>query len=183
MKNEESSVNEELRMKSEESSVHGDSSFSILHSSFNNKYYLGLGTNLGDREENLRTAVRLLEERVGKVTSLSAFYATEPWGFTSANTFLNAAAELHTSLSPLEVLARTQEIECMMGRRHKSVNGVYADRVIDIDLLLGFDDTGALVRMDTPRLRLPHPLMHLRDFVLRPLAEIAPEVVRHLNDL
>ena len=171
MKNEESSVNEELRMQSEESSVHGDSSFSILHSSFN-KYYLGLGTNLGDREENLRTAVRLLEERVGKVTSLSAFYATEPWGFTSANTFLNAAAELHTSLSPLEVLARTQEIECMMGRRHKSVNGVYADRVIDIDLLLCFDASGALIRMNTKELTLPHPLMGQREFVMKPLREV-----------
>lgn len=147
------------------------------------RYYLSLGTNLGDKEKNLRTAVRLLEERIGKVDSLSAFYATEPWGFTSDNAFLNAAAGLHTPLTPLEVLEQTQEIERMMGRQHKSVDGVYADRLIDIDLLLGFDDTAALVRMDTPRLRLPHPLMHLRDFVLRPLAEIAPEVVRHLNDL
>ncbi|HIZ32847.1 MAG TPA: 2-amino-4-hydroxy-6-hydroxymethyldihydropteridine diphosphokinase [Candidatus Bacteroides merdigallinarum] len=142
------------------------------------RYYIGLGTNLGDREKNLRTAVRLLEERVGKVTSLSAFYATEPWGFTSDNAFLNAAAELHTSLLPLEVLERTQEIERVMGRSHKSVAGVYADRVIDIDLLLCQDDSGRSVRVDTPQLTLPHPLMHLRDFVLKPLAEIAPEVVQ-----
>ena len=142
------------------------------------RYYIGLGTNLGDREKNLRTAVRLLEERVGKVTSLSAFYATEPWGFTSDNAFLNAAAELHTSLLPLEVLERTQEIERVMGRSHKSVAGVYADRVIDIDLLLCLDDSGRSVRVDTSQLTLPHPLMHLRDFVLKPLAEIAPEVVQ-----
>ena len=142
------------------------------------RYYIGLGTNLGDREKNLRTAVRLLEERVGKVTSLSAFYATEPWGFTSDNAFLNAAAELHTSLPPLEVLERTQEIERVMGRSHKSVAGVYADRVIDIDLLLCLDDSGRSVRVDTSQLTLPHPLMHLRDFVLKPLAEIAPEVVQ-----
>ena len=142
------------------------------------RYYIGLGTNLGDREKNLRTAVRLLEERVGKVASLSAFYATEPWGFTSDNAFLNAAAELHTSLPPLEVLERTQEIERVMGRSHKSVAGVYADRVIDIDLLLCLDDSGRSVRVDTSQLTLPHPLMHLRDFVLKPLAEIAPEVVQ-----
>ena len=67
------------------------------------RYYLSLGTNLGDKEKNLRTAVRLLEERIGKVDSLSAFYATEPWGFTSDNAFLNAAAGLHTPLTPLEV--------------------------------------------------------------------------------
>ena len=91
-------------------------------------YYLGLGTNLGDREANLRTAVRLLEERVGEVLSLSAFYATEPWGFASEHVFLNAAVCVRTALLPLEVLGRTQEVERAMGRRHKSVDGVYADR-------------------------------------------------------
>lgn len=135
-------------------------------------YYLGLGTNLGDKEANLRTAVRLLEERVGKVTSLSAFHATEPWGFASDHTFLNAAAGLHTSQTPLEVLDRTQEIERLMGRNHKSVNGVYADRVIDIDLLLCFTEDGTPVRMDTEKLTLPHPLMRQREFVMKPLQEI-----------
>ena len=136
------------------------------------KYYIGLGTNLGDKEENLRTAVRLLEERIGKVASLSAFYATEPWGFTSDNAFLNAAAELHTPLPPLEVLELTQEIERTMGRRHKSVDGVYADRVIDIDLLLCFAEDGTPVRVDTEKLTLPHPLMRQREFVMKPLQEI-----------
>ncbi|HIY88926.1 MAG TPA: 2-amino-4-hydroxy-6-hydroxymethyldihydropteridine diphosphokinase [Candidatus Bacteroides pullicola] len=135
-------------------------------------YYLGLGTNLGDKEANLRTAVRLLEERVGKVTSLSAFHATEPWGFASDHTFLNAAAGLHTSQTPLEVLERTQEIERLMGRNHKSVNGVYADRVIDIDLLLCFAEDGRPVRINTEKLTLPHPLMRQREFVMKPLQEI-----------
>lgn len=143
-------------------------------------YYLGLGTNLGDREANLCAAVRLLEERVGEVCSLSAFYATEPWGYVSEHAFLNAALSIRTDFSPLEVLERTQEVERAMGREHKSVGGVYADRVIDIDLLLCFDEGGALVRVERPELTLPHPLMHLRDFVLKPLAEIAPEVVREL---
>ncbi len=136
------------------------------------RYYLGLGTNLGDKEANLRTAVRLLEERVGEVASLSAFHVTEPWGFESANAFLNAAAEVRTSLSPLEVLERTQEIERLMGRRHKSVGGVYADRVIDIDLLLCFAEDGTPVRVDTDKLTLPHPLMRQREFVMKPLQEI-----------
>ena len=128
-------------------------------------YYLGLGTNLGDKEANLRTAVRLLEERVGKVTSLSAFHATEPWGFASDHTFLNAAAK-----------DRTQEIERLMGRHHKSVNGVYADRVIDIDLLLCFAEDGTPVRINTEKLTLPHPLMRQREFVMKPLREIMGSV-------
>ena len=98
--------------------------------------YFGLGTNLGDKEHNLRLAVRKIEERVGKVVSLSAFYATAPWGFSSEHTFLNAAACVETLLPPLSVLHLTQEIEREIGRTHKSVGGGYSDRVIDIDMLL-----------------------------------------------
>ena len=141
-------------------------------------YYLGLGTNLGDKPAHLRDAVRMLGERVGEVTALSAFYATRPWGFVSENDFLNAAVGVRASLPPADVLARTQAIERDLGRTRKSAGGVYADRVIDIDLLLCLTDDGEAVRVDTPALTLPHPLMHLRDFVMRPLAEIAPDVVR-----
>ncbi|MEY8719825.1 2-amino-4-hydroxy-6-hydroxymethyldihydropteridine diphosphokinase [Bacteroides stercorirosoris] len=134
--------------------------------------YFGLGTNLGDKEQNLRLAVQHIEERIGKVVSLSAFYATAPWGFASDNTFLNAVVCVETSLPPLEILSVTQSIEKEMGRTHKSVNGVYSDRVIDIDLLL-YDD----LVLDTPTLKLPHPLMQERRFVMEPLAEIAPDVM------
>ena len=79
------------------------------------------------------------------------------------------------------VLRATQEIEREMGRAHKSVGGVYSDRVIDIDLLLCFVPGGTPVLLDTPELKLPHPLMHERDFVMCPLAEIAPEVVRDIS--
>ncbi len=113
-----------------------------------------------------------IEERIGKVVSLSAFYATAPWGFASDNTFLNAVVCVETSLPPLEILSVTQSIEKEMGRTHKSVNGVYSDRVIDIDLLL-YDD----LVLDTPTLKLPHPLMQERRFVMEPLAEIAPDVM------
>lgn len=142
------------------------------------KVYLGLGTNMGDKEANLRTAVRLINDRIGKVISLSSFYRTAPWGFVSDNDFLNAAACSETLLDPLEVLHLTQAIEKKMGRTAKSVEGVYSDRPIDIDLLM-YDD----MVMQTPELTLPHPLMGERSFVMDPLAEIAGEVVHPVSGL
>lgn len=142
------------------------------------KVYIGLGTNLGDKEQNLRNAVQKIEEQIGKVVSLSAFYMTAPWGFTSENSFLNAAACVETSLSPLDVLKETQKIERELGRTKKSVGGVYSDRLIDIDLLLYEDLIIDIISPWGAELKLPHPLMAERDFVMRPLAEIAPEL-RH----
>lgn len=142
------------------------------------KVYIGLGTNLGDKEQNLRSAVQKIEEQIGKVVSLSAFYMTAPWGFSSENSFLNAAACVETVLSPLDVLQETQKIERELGRTKKSVGGVYSDRLIDIDLLLYEDLILTLVAPSGAELNLPHPLMAERDFVMLPLAEIAPEL-RH----
>lgn len=139
--------------------------------------YLGLGTNLGNKEQNLRNAVEKIEEQIGKVISLSAFYVTSPWGFSSENSFLNAAAGIETLLSPCAVLERTQAIERELGRRHKSAGGVYTDRIIDIDLLLYDNMVASLTSPEGNTLNLPHPLMTQRDFVMRPLAEIAPELV------
>ena len=137
--------------------------------------YLGLGTNLGDKEQNLRMSIKKIEERIGNVVSLSAFYATAPWGFSSVNSFLNAAVCVETTLLPLQVLEETQRIERELGRTEKSVNGLYADRLIDIDLLL-YDDRV----MDAEGLILPHPLMTERRFVMEPLSEIAPDVVHQV---
>ena len=133
--------------------------------------YLGLGTNVGNKRRNMITAAALLAERVGDILALSGFYETEPWGFESENFFLNAAVKLKTSFSPLEVLQITQQIEKELGRTEKS-NGVYHDRIIDIDILLYEDEV-----LQIPELTLPHPLMHERKFVMDPLAEIAPFVV------
>lgn len=133
------------------------------------KVYLSLGTNLGDKEKNLCDAVQKIEERVGNVHSLSAFYETAPWGFESENTFLNAAVCVETLLSPRELLTVTQQIERQIGRTAKSVNHTYADRLIDIDLLM-YDN----LVINEPDLVLPHPLMHERPFVTEPLTEIAP---------
>ena len=96
--------------------------------------YLSLGTNLGNKRRNLITAAALLAERVGDILALSGFYETEPWGFDSENTFLNAALKLRTSLSPSALLTVTQAIEKELGRTVKSKD-FYQDRVIDIDIL------------------------------------------------
>ncbi|MBR8707488.1 2-amino-4-hydroxy-6-hydroxymethyldihydropteridine diphosphokinase [Bacteroides pyogenes] len=141
------------------------------------RVYISLGTNLGDKERNLRLALKHIEEQIGKVVSLSAFYATAPWGFTSDNSFLNAAACVETGLLPLDVLERTQSVERRLGRKQKSVNGAYKDRLIDIDLLLYDDWVVSDVSPSGARLTLPHPLMAERDFVLQPLAEIAPQLL------
>ena len=133
--------------------------------------YLGLGTNIGNKRRNMITAAALLAERVGDVLALSGFYETEPWGFESENFFLNADVKLKTSFPPLELLQITQQIEKELGRAEKS-NGVYHDRIIDIDILLYDDEV-----LQIPGLTLPHPLMHERKFVMDPLSEIAPFVV------
>lgn len=143
--------------------------------------YLGLGSNLGNREAHLKQALTLLEERAGRVERLSAFIRTAPWGFRSDNGFLNATLCLHTALTPLELLDVCQRIEQDLGRTVKSADGVYADRVIDIDLLLyGNSPNHADEVIDTPRLTLPHPLMHVRAFVLQPMAQIAPALLHPL---
>ena len=133
----------------------------------NHQVYLGLGSNLGDKVWNLSEAIRLIAERVGQVVRQSSFIETEPWGFRSDNTFLNAVILCETDKTPREVLLITQQIERDMGRRQKSVSVGYIDRTIDIDILL-YDD----LTVDEPDLKIPHPLMHERDFVMRPLEEI-----------
>ena len=131
------------------------------------KLYIGLGSNLGDKEELLHRAIELINERIGSVLRTSSFIETEPMGFQSPNTFLNAACLVDTSLSPMQCLSETQEIERLLGRTQKSVNGQYHDRPIDLDLLM-YDD----LEMNTPELVLPHPRMQERDFVMIPLSEI-----------
>lgn len=133
--------------------------------------YLSLGTNIGNKRRNMITAAALLAERVGDVLALSDFCETEPWGFESENFFLNAAVKMKTSFLPLELLQITQQIEKELGRTEKS-NGVYHDRIIDIDILLYDNEI-----LQIPGLTLPHPLMHERKFVMDPLSEIAPFVI------
>lgn len=129
--------------------------------------YLSLGSNLGDKEGHVREAIANIEELIGRVDRQSALLVTEPWGFESDNSFVNAAVRCITTLSPRNVLEATQAIERRMGRTEKSQNGQYHDRVIDIDILL-YDD----LVVDEPDLKIPHPLMWQREFVMKPLNEI-----------
>ena len=133
--------------------------------------YIALGSNLGNKRRNLVTAAALLAERAGEVGAISSFYETEPWGFESEHSFLNAALMLETTLAPLDLLRLTQEVERELGRTAKT-DSVYHDRLIDIDLLLYGEEV-----IDQPGLQIPHPLMHRRAFVMTPMAEIAPAVV------
>jgi 2-amino-4-hydroxy-6-hydroxymethyldihydropteridine diphosphokinase len=133
--------------------------------------FLGLGANLGDREENMRGALRMLGERA-RVVAVSSLYETPALvleGEPPGPDFLNAACEIETELSPAELLAAVKEIEHALGRRPSKR---WAARPIDIDILLYGDEI-----IDTAELTVPHAAMHERDFVLAPLAEIAPEVV------
>ena len=147
--------------------------------------YLSLGSNLGSRHAQLVLAIDLLARRVGRLVRASSFFETEPWGFTSPNTFLNAAVLLRTTLTPRQVLEETQAIERLLGRTRKTPSAqtaaqplpsgseappAYADRPIDIDILLYGDE-----HVDAPDLKIPHPLMNQREFVLRPLREIKAE--------
>ncbi|MBR6853166.1 MAG: 2-amino-4-hydroxy-6-hydroxymethyldihydropteridine diphosphokinase [Prevotella sp.] len=131
------------------------------------RVFLGLGSNLGEKEENIHKAIKLIGERVGLVVRQSSLISTEPWGFESENTFVNAVILCETDLTPRQLLGATQKIEREMGRQKKSTDGGYSDRCIDIDILL-YDD----LRVDEPDLQIPHPLMLKRDFVMIPLREI-----------
>ena len=136
--------------------------------------YLGLGSNLGDREENIRQAIALIAEQAGAVVRQSALFYSEPWGFDSDNAFVNAVICIHTTLTPQRLLRTTQRIERQMGKdsRHATQRtagqaDVYHDRPIDIDILL-YDD----INIHTPTLTIPHPHIDERPFVTIPLHEV-----------
>lgn len=133
--------------------------------------YLSLGTNMGWRKHNLLRAIRLIDERLGRVSKLSDIHETAPWGYTSRRKFLNMCLELQTTLTPEQLLEGCEQIEREMGRTQKSANGAYCDRLIDIDILL-FDQ----LSVQTQRLSIPHPHMREREFVMIPLREILPDI-------
>lgn len=132
--------------------------------------YIALGANLGDRERNLRNAYEYMgvSEDIHPL-KISRFYETAPFGGPPQPMFLNAALELQTSLTPHQLLEKLQHIELRMGRIRKEKWG---PRIIDIDILLFGDRI-----VEDDQLKIPHPLMHERIFVLEPLVEIAPDMV------
>ena len=156
------------------------------------KVYLGLGSNLGDRHANIERAIALVSERIGKVVRCSSVIETDPWGFDSENRFLNAVLLCETTLTPRQVLRKTQGIERDLGKRRRHAtqrqssntkvqsskfkvqsskfkvqSTEYHDRPIDIDILL-YDD----LTVDEADLQIPHPRMQERDFVMIPLQEV-----------
>jgi 2-amino-4-hydroxy-6-hydroxymethyldihydropteridine diphosphokinase len=131
--------------------------------------YLSLGSNVGNREENLRAGIAALGDAGVRVTRVSSIYETEPVDFLEQAWFLNCAVEGEANVSALELLQILRGIELRMGSKKLVAKG---PRLIDLDILLYGSET-----IDTPELQVPHPRMHLRRFVLVPLTEIAPEAV------
>lgn len=136
--------------------------------------YLSLGSNLGDREANLRRAVELLGSAEVRVLRESSIYETEPQDLREQPCFLNMVAEIETSLSPEALLDRVHRIEEELGRKRAVPKG---PRTIDIDILL----FGTAV-IKTAQLEIPHPRLAERRFVLEPLAELAPELRHPVTD-
>ena len=138
--------------------------------------YIGIGTNLGDRENNLHHALSRMDERVGTQIACSSVYRSKPQGFDSDNEFANIVTVYDTNYTAEELLVITQQIECEMGRTEKSINGIYHDRIIDIDLLYAYSLSPSSEPIpytcSTPTLTLPHPRMTERDFVMIPLKEV-----------
>ena len=134
------------------------------------KVFLGIGTNLGDRENNLEKAIEKIGEHIGRILQSSSVYETPPWGFDAENDFLNMVLGVETSLTPPEIIKKIVAIESMLGRERDQNR--YSSRVIDIDILL-YDD----LVIHEKGLKIPHRLMHERRFVLVPLCELAPDLI------
>jgi 2-amino-4-hydroxy-6-hydroxymethyldihydropteridine diphosphokinase len=128
--------------------------------------YIGLGSNLGDKQANCRTAIALLAKS-GRVVRVSSLYCTEPMGYREQDDFVNAVVEIETGLSPDELLDQCRGIEKELGRV-RTIR--WGPRTIDVDILLYGTEM-----IETPELTIPHPLLHTRRFVLVPLCEIAPQ--------
>ena len=130
--------------------------------------YICLGSNLGDRKQHIRNAVNLLNIKAGKLVQQSGLYETPSWGTNSGNRYLNQAILIETTLAPQKLMALILQLETELGRTRSAER--YEDRIIDIDIIF-YDDQV----IESMALRVPHPLLQLRKFVLVPLCEIAPD--------
>lgn len=133
--------------------------------------YINIGSNMGDRATLIECAVAHIEHLCGTSVRRAPIIESEPWGFDSANTFLNLGIAVDTDLNPLSLLHALQAIEQKISATpHRDADGNYIDRLIDIDLI-AIDD----IVVNHPELTLPHPRMHLRQFVLAPMMTLAPD--------
>ena len=136
--------------------------------------YLILGSNIGNRFENLKAAIKLVNKHTGKITGQSSVYESEPWGFESTTSFMNQVIRIITHLNPELLLDQLIKTEEKLGRKRSNLKG-YESRIIDIDILF-YDDKV----INTVNLIIPHPRLHLRNFVLEPLAELIPDFIHPL---
>ena len=141
------------------------------------KAYLSLGSNIADPSAQIAQAIQRLEKHVGQVVACAPLYLTKPVGFESENLFVNTAVCIHTHLTPEALLEQTQQIEQRMGRKEKSHNSLYKDRIIDIDILLYDHAIGTFLTKNQETLTLPHPHVCSRLFVLIPMCDIAPQLI------
>ena len=135
----------------------------------NRTVYLAIGSNIGDKTKNLKTAIEEIDILIGQVTEVSSFFENEPQGFKSNNVFLNACLICKTKLNPIATLKELKKIEKKMGR--KKTNGVYKDRIIDLDII--FYDK---LIYKSEKLTIPHKEYKNRNFILIPLAELSPNI-------
>jgi len=135
-----------------------------------NYAFLGLGTNLGDREAYLEKAIESISKSVGRIDSFSGIYETEPWGFQSENNFLNMVVKIHTDFKPAVLMKILLRIEEQLGRIRDTME--YKSRTIDIDILLYSN-----LIINSSDLTIPHPMMQDRKFVLVPFCDIAPKMI------
>ena len=134
------------------------------------KYYLNIGSNMGERRDNLYRAVVALAAGTSGC-AVSSIVESEPWGFDSENRFMNLGVWFESELAPHEMIDRIHEIEQRLGSAsHRDENGSYIDRLVDIDIV-AIDD----MVIDTPTLQVPHPHLAERDFFLRPMMQLAPD--------
>ncbi|HNW51351.1 MAG TPA: 2-amino-4-hydroxy-6-hydroxymethyldihydropteridine diphosphokinase [Prolixibacteraceae bacterium] len=133
--------------------------------------FLSLGTNMGDKLKNLSAAIHAIEAEIGQVSVVSGIYETEAWGFSCEEHFLNQVIVIQTSMDPGQLIEKCLFIEKGMGRI-RSGSGDYESRIIDIDILFFGNQI-----IEQESLQIPHPLLHLRRFILEPLCEIAPELI------
>ncbi len=147
----------------------GVAAVEITRNQLHHVCYLSVGTNIGEREENLAAAIFLISTQPDiRLTNQSSFYETEPIGYTEQDSFLNVVVEIKTALSPMQLLSHCQSIEQKLGRK-RTIR--WGPRIIDVDILL-FDSRS----IQTDELTVPHPRMHERSFVMAPLAEINPDI-------
>lgn len=141
--------------------------------------FIGLGSNLGNKKQNLLDAISYIHSKQeNEVIETSNFIESEPWGFKSENSFINCCLNITTTLAAIDLLSFLKEIEENIGRTEKSVNAVYSDRLIDIDILFYSDEI-----IKTKDLIVPHPQLGNREFVLKPLVEIAPYFVHPISKM